>query len=238
MLATLLVVGIRLMHLPFLWRLVAADMQVLRHPEQLRPLRRTMLRLWWRVGSPILCLTFFMSFFSTTAGLTFLDGRSLNELDTVGWGTRQSSQMPPLGTAFMTLPLSGLILGAIYGFLLGGLKSPKPEIFRRRSLACLFLGGGLLPRKQWRLESQADGRTARMPTPLDSGLLLAYDGFWCFFMTLVSLATFAALPIRDGASHWYVMVWALAVIHCVLTYSLVEPIRMLFVYVLHKRTFG
>ncbi len=225
---------IRLAHLPFLWRQVERDMQLLARREATRTFRRSAAKFCRRVGAPMLWVVLFVWLFGTSAGHTFSVGREFGPMRTNSAGTE-----PWLTAAFAVLLLVTLIVNFLvlsvalteprkYKCLSGTTPAPEPQAFRERTLPALFFGGGI------REYAKKDDS----PTPLEPDVCLGAEAPCCFLAMFVSAFLAGAVGAgRPLDTEQTPMMLALPALYA-LTYSLFEPVRMLFVYILHKRAFG
>ncbi len=225
----LLVLLIRVVHLPFLWRIVAHEMKVLAcKNDTWRSEKRRLTVYWtgWFVLSIVWC-PLLVSFFVTPAGQALIGKYHFFLTDV--------SEHPAV-TGFFFLGGILLLPGAMFALLrlessVGNTFDPNvrregPLPFNGRRCLALFLGGGM-----YATVSSTDG-TRRMTCFGSTGLFwepaaYVYVPLVVFpFMAMMDLDTF---PIGE---FFAVQVAFLT------TLFLMEGFRMSFVYVLHKRMFG
>jgi len=202
-------VVMRLLLLPFLWQAVAADVKLL---ESRSTTATTLPRQAWVPAFWGLgSLGLFLWFFQTSASWVFLDRREFLGLS----GLHSPDSRVFLFSIVAIISLLGAVTQIDDNILPGtyrvGFKATKP--FAKRDLRCLQCGGGVFVRI-------TGGKPVALSAPV--------TGFW------ESLGV-ALLHV----CYWKWSIASVVLMHAFVLGSVVTEIfRLLFVYVLHKRTFG
>ena len=204
LLVFLLAVLVRVLYLPLLWKSVKADMDLLRQGKA-GASKALWMTVLWDVGSAL----FLAWLFYTTAGRTFLAGRS-GHPDTAATGMFWLSlvwsiaAIIGIGWIGMRIYKKDLAIGA-----------SCPEPYTDRGLLSLFGGGGVffIPGK----EGKGGVVDDNVPPVMSESIFffLAYVFYW----------------------HWSVASVAIFSVF-ILSGVLTEIVRMIFVYILHKQVFG
>lgn len=202
---------VHVVFLPYLWRHVSRDMVRLREGKEGFP-AGTMWIMYWG----IFWLCYFLWFFQTLAGRTFLEKRDL------GW-------IPGLTRTPLTKPYLMLQLYAVL------------------PLVVLFVSFACLESRLIRRDRVAGITRSRPAARRDLVSLYAGGGtfvHWVEGVPRVSLARCAfskatLMVILCHVFYWFWSSASLVLMYCFLLAAAVsEMFRILFVYILHKRTFG
>ena len=194
--------------LPYVWKSVKADMSTL---EQRQTRQET---VPWQHVVPtlwgIFWMFFFVWFFHTPAGRTLLDGREI-----LGRAPLTETQRGFFWRSVIPLSLLGCLAAVVVGITCE--RSPTADRstpFPRRTPWCLYVGGGTF------VALTSKGKPATEPffsVGIVSSMLAAeahwFYWYWSAASTMLMNAFVAAAIVTDG-------------------------VRMTFVYIQHKRTFG
>ncbi len=192
--------------LPYQWNVVKDDMKRLWEKKIEQPSQGIFSMFW-----ALLWLLFFVWFFHTQAGHTFLAGRSLffiSELTRVNFWLL-------VGSALSIFVEFGVLM-AIHDKINAQNKAlglTKPQAYRQRNLRNLYAGGGIFLKIE---------KEEVIVDPSHGTVIMEMFVFW--FAHLL-------FPIWSVAS--------LVLLHAFLISAiLADGCRMLFVYIQHKQTFG
>ena len=209
LLCFLLTAAIRLLFLPRLWSLVRTDMQTLAAGASCH--KGEALALGWSLFD-LASMWFLVWLFHTRGGRTFLDGRTwfLSASPTeVDRLTFWTSLIVQSGIAVTGWRLYGLVVSGMQAFRVAR-STPYPD----RSLFSLYSGGGAF----------------KFSPPVENAGPSTGGPNLAFAATVICLA---------HVFYWYWSVASLVIMLCfVITGVLSELVRMVFVYVHHKRMFG
>ena len=200
------------LHMPHLWRSVKKDMNVLAEGLVVDE-SQSMKRIWVNLMA-FLSLFFLLWFFHTDAGSAFLEGRHDvfgNQLTGSKGGFVSGSFLAAL-LLTVVLPATAL---KVVDFIESRPPGPQTRPFSDRRLSHLFAGGGDFVYKVGQSEKTDDRMGMIAPIAL------------AFVIALLCLI----YKKWSAASIW--LMW------CFMLVSLLEDVcRMVFVFILHKRTFG
>ena len=216
LLIVLLGVLVRVLYLPWLWKNVEADMILLKTGKR-EGANGTVWPFFWDTAS-----AFFLAwFFWTTAGQTFVStGQEFVS------GRSGSPDAVAQGLFWLTLIASFVL----FMILVCGLEErvdkrnkamapTKSEPYTDRDFLSLYGGGGVFC-----VPEVVDGKKTKNATVLSGGGLVAMEALVFFFAHVF---------------YWYWSVVSVTIfLVFIVTGVLTEMVRMLFVYILHKRTFG
>ena len=206
LLIVLLGVLVRLLYLPWLWKNVEADMTLLKtgkvgDSSGLNP-----------IGWDMAYAFFLIWFFWTTAGQTFVSGRSGSPDAVARW----LFWLTLIACFALTVIL--LNVGRV-NERNKAMAPTKPEPYPDRSLMSLYGGGGVffVPEVvNGKVTENGKIASFACPVPMEAvAFFFAHLFYW--YWSVVSVTIFLVF---------------------VVTGALTEMVRMLFVYILHKRTFG
>ena len=198
--------------LPYLWKGVQADMKIFSEGKVLAESETYGSQTGWPLLSDMLCMWLLVWFFHTPAGRTLLEGRA--------WLGSGAPSETAGGFFWVSLIVHLVIFLPLAAF--GGFKPEKKVSqadrsgpFLDRGLESLYGGGGMIVRQTEK------GTLERLlaPPPVAVEILVVL------------------LPAH--VLYWY---WSIASLSIMLSFTIAgllnEAVRMGFVYVLHKRTFG
>ena len=211
LLVFVLAVASHVVFLPYLWKAVQADMKIFSEGKVLAEESGSNQGFWPFLFNTF-CMWLLIWFFHTQAGRTLLEGRE--------WlGSRAPSDTAG-GFFWVSLIVHLAIclpLGNLGGFIVEkkGSQADRSGPFLDRGLASLYGGGGIIV---WQTKKGTLDRFSAI-SPVAIEILLVI------------------LPAH--VLYWY---WSIASLSIMLSFTIAgvlnEAVRMCFVYVLHKRTFG
>ena len=203
----LISVGVHGLFLPHLWKSVGRDIE---HLQEGTPWHATrgFLATCFATGSRF----FFLWFFGTPAGRTFIEGRRLLWIAPITEGSR----LLYWGLLMVTISLPWFVLEALEKKVdrtNEGTRAPRSQAHERRNFLTLYAGGGVFT-------YQADGDTG----------ICGCEG------VLTKETLFVSVPL---VFYWYWSAASLTLMWCfVCAAVLFEAARLGFVHIQHKRTFG